>query len=151
MDKKAGSHPMEQAVRQLFERYEGHFNAGLKGEVDLPAVAALYADSFIAASPSGLFAGKNDEEFKKVTVQGFKHYRETGVQQMMVSDLHVSVIDELHGLARVQWSATYKVKGQEKIIAFTNVYLVRLEGATARVFGWITGDEEALLRRHGIG
>ena len=151
MDKKAGSHPMEQAVRQLFERYEGHFNAGLKGEVDLPAVAALYADSFIAASPSGLFAGKNDEEFKKVTVQGFKHYRETGVQQMMVSDLHVSVIDELHGLARVEWSATYKVKGAEKIIAFTNVYLVRLEGAAAKVFGWITGDEEALLRQHGIG
>jgi hypothetical protein len=150
MNKQASSPQMAQAVRQLFERYEGSFNAGLKGEVDLPAVAALYADSFIAASPSGLFTGKNDEELKKVTVQGFKHYRETGVQQMVVRDLHLSVIDALHGLARVEWSATYQVKGQEKIIAFTNVYLVRLEGATARVFGWITGDEEALLRQHGI-
>jgi hypothetical protein len=51
----------------------------------------------------------------------------------------------------VEWSATYKAKGQEKVIPFTNVYLVRLEGATAKVFGWITGDEEALLRQHGIG
>jgi hypothetical protein len=141
---------IQDAARELFDRYEREFNNGLRGQVDMAAVAALYADSFLAASPSGLFTGKNDDELKKVTAQGFKHYRETGVQQMVVSNLDVSVIDELHGLARVGWRATYKVKDSQKEIDFTNVYLVRIEGGTAKVFGWITGDEAALLRQHGI-
>lgn len=47
-------------------------------------------------------------------------------------------------------AATYDVDGAEKTIDFTNIYLTRLAGGQARVFGWITGDEAAELRKHGI-
>lgn len=151
MTNEAGTHQIHSAARELFDRYEREFNAGLTGEADLEAVAALYAEAFIAASPAGVFAGKNDDELRKVSAQGFKHYRETGVQRMNVRNLDVSAIDELHGLARVEWRAIYKVDGAQKVIDFTNVYLVRLEGASAKVFGWITGDEAEVLRQHGIG
>lgn len=151
MTNEAGTHQIQSAARELFDRYEREFNTGLTGEADLEAVAALYAEAFIAASPAGVFAGKNDDELRKVSVRGFKHYRETGVQRMNVRNLDVSAIDELHGLARVEWRAIYKVEGAQKVIDFTNVYLVRLEGPSAKVFGWITGDEAEVLRQHGIG
>lgn len=147
----AEAHPIQSATRALFDRYEREFNAGLTGEADLEAVAALYAACFIAASPAGVFTGKNDEELRRVSAKGFKHYRDTGVQRMNVRNLDISAIDELHGLARVAWRAIYKVEGAQKVIDFTNVYLVRLEGGTAKVFGWITGDEAEVLRQHGIG
>lgn len=151
MENETEPNRIECAARELFGRYEREFNTGLKGEADLEAVAALYAGCFIAASPTGVFTGKNDDELTRVTVQGFKHYRATGAQRMNVRNLDVSVIDELHRLARVEWRATYKVEDSQKVIDFTNVYLVRLEGSSAKVFGWITGDEAAVLRQHGIG
>jgi len=147
----AEAHPIQSATRALLDRYEREFNAGLTGEADLEAVAALYAACFIAASPAGVFTGKNDDELRRVSAKGFKHYRDTGVQRMNVRNLDISAIDELHGLAHVAWRAIYKVDGAQKVIDFTNVYLVRLEGGTAKVFGWITGDEAEVLRQHGIG
>lgn len=33
---------------------------------------------------------------------------------------------------------------------FTNLYLIRVENTKGKVFGWISGDENAELRKHGI-
>lgn len=151
MPNETSTQQMHQAAVELFERYEREFNEGLNGKADLEAIARLYASSFIGASPAGVFAGRNDDELRKVTVEGFKHYRATGVQQMKVRHLDVSPIDDLHGLARVGWSATYRTGDMQKVIDFTNVYLVRVEDSRGQVFGWITGDEAAELRKHGIG
>ncbi|BEP55501.1 hypothetical protein GmRootV118_27450 [Variovorax sp. V118] len=109
----AEAHPIQSATRALFDRYEREFNAGLTGEADLEAVAALYAACFIAASPAGVFTGMNDDELRSVSAKGFKHYRDTGVQRMTVRNLDISAIDELHGLARVAWRAIYKVDGAQ--------------------------------------
>jgi len=141
---------MHKAVKELFERYARNFNAALTAEPDLEAIAGLYAETFIAASPAGIMSGRNDDELRKVMAGGFARYRQMGTKKMEVSDLRVTPIDELHGLAHVDWRATYEVDGARKVIDFTNVYLVRVEGAKGKVFGWITGDEDAELRKHGI-
>ena len=57
---------METDVRTLFERYERVFSTALRGELDLDDLAALYAREFIAASPAGVMAGKNDEQLGQV-------------------------------------------------------------------------------------
>ncbi len=42
----------ETSVRALFDRYETLFNLGLGGDVDLDAIASLYAPEFIGAAPA---------------------------------------------------------------------------------------------------
>lgn len=141
---------MQQAVADLFDRYEQETNAALVGEPDLDAINALYDDAFIAASPAGVMTGAKGEAFTNAMTAGFAHYREIGTREMKVKNIQVEPIDALHALARVDWRASYDVGGARKDIDFTNVYLTRLADGRATVFGWITGDETAALRKHGI-
>ena len=40
--------------------------------MDMDEVASLYASEFIAASPAGVMAGKNDDQLKQVMAQGYR-------------------------------------------------------------------------------
>ena len=143
---------METSVRKLLERYERVFNASLHGDADMDEVAALYASEFIAASPAGVMTGKNDEQLRKVMVQGYARYRAIGTKEMRIQGLRISPIDEHHCVAHVAWRASYVRKDQaEVVIDFDVHYLVQQLDAEPKVFGWISGDEQALLREHGIG
>jgi hypothetical protein len=143
---------METSVRKLFERYERFFTASLHGDIDMDEVAALYASEFIAASPAGVTTGKNDEQLKQVMAQGYAHYRAIGTKEMRVQGLRISPMDEHHCVAHVAWRATYARKGQPDVaIDFDVHYLVQQLGAQPKVFGWVSGDEQALLKKHGIG
>ncbi|WP_382324137.1 nuclear transport factor 2 family protein [Hydrogenophaga sp. UC242_50] len=150
MTHQTGSPSMESLVNELFQRYEREFNRSLRGDSDLVAVANLYAKAFIAATPSGVVTGQNDDQLKRVMADGFERYRQIGMSGMKLQRLDISGIDDLHALARVDWTATYAIGNEKKTIDFTNAYLVRREGDTATVFGWITGDEEAVMKAHGI-
>jgi hypothetical protein len=141
---------MEQEIVKLFERYENTFNAALAGEIDMDEVASLYTDVFVSASPAGVSTGANDDNLKTAMKAGFEHYRAIGTRSMKVDNLRVTPIDQLHALAFVDWIATYDKDGEKIVIPFTNAYLVRLQGDAPKVFGWVTGDEQAELRA-GVG
>lgn len=142
---------MEASVRKLFERYERFFNKSLKGDMDMEEVASLYASDFIAASPAGVMTGKNDDHLKQVMMKGYERYRTIGTKEMRIRDIRISPIDEHHCLAHVAWTATFARKRQpDAAIDFDVHYFVqRLDGAP-KVFGWASGDEQALLKEHGI-
>ena len=142
---------METSVAQLFVRYEKFFNQALNGEMDLDEVASLYACEFIGAAPAGVKSGKNDEQFKQVMAQGYAHYRAIGTKEMRIRHVRLSPIDEYHCVAHVAWTATYARKGQPDVaIDFDVHYFVQKLDAEAQVFGWVTGDEQALLKKHGV-
>ena len=142
---------MENAVRKFFERYESIFNRSLGGDMDMDAVASLYASEFIAASSAGVKAGKNDDQLKQVMAEGYARYREMGTKEMRIRNIHVSPMDEHHCMARIAWAATYFRKDQPDIaIDFDVHYFVQKLDGEPKVFGWVSGDEEALLRKHGI-
>ncbi len=142
---------METGVRKLFERYERFFKQSLGGDIDEDEVAALYASDFIAASPAGVMTGKNDDHFKHVMAQGYAHYRAIGTKDMRIRNIRVSPIDELHCVAHVAWTATYARKDQPDLaIDFDVHYFVQTLDGKPKVFGWVSGDEQALLRKHGI-
>lgn len=142
---------MEASVRTLFERYERFFNQSLGGDIDQGEVAALYASDFIAASPAGVMSGKNDERLKQAMTQGYAHYRAIGTKGMRIRGIRLSPIDGLHCMAHVAWTATYARKGQPDVaIDFDVHYFVQKLGEEPKVFGWVSGDEQALLRKHGI-
>ena len=144
---------METRVRKLFERYERLTNQSLGGDLDLEEVAALYASDFIAASPAGVMSGKNDEQLRQAIAQGFAHYRAIGTKEMRIRNVAISPIDEHHCLADVGWTASYARDGRPGVtIDFDVHYLVQeLAGGKPKVFGWVSGDEQALLSKHGIG
>ncbi|MBZ7922236.1 nuclear transport factor 2 family protein [Ensifer adhaerens] len=142
---------MEEAVRALFTRYEATFGRALAGKVEMDEVLTLYASDFIAASPTGVTSGKNDDALRQVMAKGYEHYRAIGTRQMKLRDLRLSPIDDCHCMAHAAWTATYARKGQaDTSIDFDVHYLVQVVGGEAKVFGWISGDEQALLKEHGI-
>jgi hypothetical protein len=47
----------------------------------------------------------------------------------------------------VAWTATYS---PDVAIAFDFHYFVRALGGKQKVFGWVSGDEQALERKHSI-
>jgi hypothetical protein len=142
---------METSVRKLLERYERVFNAALHGDVDMDDVAALYAADFISASPAGVMTGKNDEQLKQVMAQGYARYRAIGTKEMRIRGLRISPMDEHHCVAHVAWRATYVRNDKPDVtIDFDVHYLVQRLGAEPKVFGWVSGDEQAVLKEHGI-
>ena len=142
---------METDVKELFERYERVFNHALGGDMDMDAVAALYASEFIAASPAGVMAGKNDDRLKQVMAQGYARYRAMGTKEMRVRDVRLSPMDDHHCVAHVAWTATYTRPDRPDVaLDFEVHYFVQKLDGAPKVFGWVSGDEEALLRQHGI-
>ena len=142
---------MEASVRKLFERYERFFKQALDGDMDMRGVASLYAPHFIAATPAGVMTGRNNDKLKQVMAQGYAHYRAIGAKDMRIRDLRLSPIDEHHCVAHVAWTATYARTGQpDTAIDFDVHYFVRTANGQSKVFGWVSGDEQALLKKHGI-
>ena len=142
---------MKTGVRAFFERYETVFNRSLGGDADMDAVTTLYASEFIAASPAGVMAGKNDDQLKQAMAQGYARYREIGTKEMRLRDVRVSPLDDRHCVAHVAWTATYARTNQPDVaIDFDVHYFIQMLGGEPKVFGWVSGDEEALLRQHGI-
>ena len=142
---------MEASVRKFLERYERVFNESLGGDADIGDAAALYASDFIAASPAGVMTGKNDDQLKQVMAQGYARYRAIGTKNMQMRDFRLSPIDDHHCVAHVAWTATYARKDQPDLaIDFDVHYFVQKLEGEPKVFGWVSGDEQALLREHGI-
>ncbi len=142
---------MESAVRKLFERYANFFNRSLGGDVDMEEVSSLYTSEFIGAAPAGVKTGKNDEQFKQILAQGYAHYRAIGTKEMRIRNVVLSPIDEHHCVAHVTWTAVYARKDQPDVaIDFDVHYLVQKLDGEPKVFGWVSGDEQTLLREHGI-
>jgi hypothetical protein len=146
-----GEQMMETSVRKFFERYESFFNQSLGGDTDMDEAAALYASEFIAASPAGVMTGKNDDQLKQVMAQGYARHRAIGTKEMRIRNVRLSPIDDHHCVAHVAWTATYARKKQPDVaIDFDVHYFVQKLDGEPKVFGWVSGDEQALLRKHGL-
>ncbi|HWL05465.1 MAG TPA: nuclear transport factor 2 family protein [Xanthobacteraceae bacterium] len=145
---------MEAGVRAFFARYESLFNRSLHGEDAQDAMdetAGLYAPAFIAASPAGVMTGRNDDTFRQAMAQGHAHYRAIGTKDMRIRAIRFSPIDDHHCVAHVGWRATYTCAAQADVtIDFEVHYFVQMLDGEPKVFGWVSGDEQALLRAHGI-
>ncbi|WP_416066466.1 nuclear transport factor 2 family protein [Rhizobium sp. ZK1] len=143
---------MEAAVRKLSEHYAHLFREALAGKTDIAEVVALYASDVISASTAGVMSGKNDDKFKQILASSYEHYRAIGTKSMRLRHIRLSPIDENHCVAHVAWTATYARKDQpDTTIDFDVHYLVQVLQGEAKVFGWVSGDEQALLKQHGIG
>ena len=142
---------MKDAVRELFERYARFFNRALVGHVRVDEGRSFYASSFIAASPAGVTTGTNDDQLQQIMELGYQHYRSIGTKEMLMRNLEVSSLDEHHCVAHVAWTAVYvRPNASDVRIDFEVHYFVQKLNGNAEIFGWVSGDEQAVLREHGI-
>lgn len=138
-------------MTQLFGRYRQFFCAALAGNADMEEVASAYTSSFIAASPAGVMTGANDRNFLETMRNGFAYYRQIGTKDMRIRHIRISPIDELHCMAHVSWTATYARKeGADVSIDFDVHYFIKKLDKEPKIFGWVTGDEQAALKQHGV-
>jgi predicted ester cyclase len=139
-------------ARRFFAEYADRFNRSLAGEhVDAREVADSFADHFVEASPTGVNGGKNGMLFRWIIPSGFAHYRKLGTTSMNIENVEVETIDPMHALAKVHWDSSYTKKdGEHDHIEFDVTYLLHFQGAKPKIFAYITGDEEKVLRDHGL-
>ncbi|WP_421398293.1 nuclear transport factor 2 family protein [Agrobacterium fabrum] len=142
---------MEASAKKLFERYERFFNTSLKGDMNAEEIESLYASDFITASPAGVMTGKNDDNLKEAMTKAYERYRVIGTEGIRIRDIRISAIDDHHCIAHVSWTANFTRKGQSNVaIDFDVHYFVQTLDGEPKVFGWVSGDEQALLKEHGI-
>ena len=142
----------ENTIEQFFKEYETQFNKNLLDDTSNGNdTSSAFADCFITASPEGIVCGKNDEQFLAAIPQGYEFYRLAGIRCMKIVATERTFIDILHAMVKVTWRSEYTNKaGVEGNITFDVTYLLRIEGESCRIFAYITGDEQAALKEHGL-
>jgi hypothetical protein len=140
------------AIQEFFTRYAARFNAYLQDEqLDVEEVTGAFAKCFVESSPVGVNCGQNDAGFRQVIPQGFEHYRSIGTTSMTITRLEVTSLDEYHVMAKVHWDSRYHPAGRDEIrIEFDNLYFLNLSSGEPKIFAYITGDEQKILREKGL-
>jgi hypothetical protein len=120
-------------------------------EVDMEQGASFYATAVIGAAPAVVMVAQNDEQFRLVIKQGFEAYRGMGTKEIFNRGIEIMPIDKLQCLARVSWTAVYDRGDYPDIsIGFDVHYLIQQVQETPKIFGWISGNEQDVLKEHGI-
>jgi hypothetical protein len=127
------------------------FNRSLGDRGAVEAIQAHYTDCFIGAGLHCVRCGQNDAAFTDTLRQGFDFYTSIGTKAMAVRGVTRTPIDELHQLAAVDFRAAYeKSSGETVAIDFTVTYFMASQEGTFKIFGFVSGDEMAAYREHGL-
>ena len=138
-------------VQKFFKAYEKIYNDAIAGNVDLNDVADKYSAGFVSVTPAAVMVGENGQQLKDMMGKGFEAYRAIGSRKMTCADVSVTPIDQDHCVAEVNWSGDYQRKDRKPVtIDFAINYLVEKRDGDLKVFGWISGGEQAEFRKHGL-
>jgi hypothetical protein len=142
----------ENLICQFFSLYEQRINEALMNppKIDIDATVGAFAEVFIESSPAGVITGKNDEEFRQMIPKGHEFYRSIGTTSMKISSLDVTRLDEFHWMSRVHWDSRYMKESVETRIEFDVIYFLRMQDLEPKIFAYITGDEQKVLKDHGL-
>jgi len=140
------------AIDHFFKNYEKGFQDALNGEsVNAEKVAAQFAEYFIEASPRGVMSAHNDKKFVASVPEGYEHYKQIGTQSMKIGDQTITLLDEFHAMVKIHWLSEYLRKDGKKVsIDFDVIYFLQKIGEQPKIFAFIAGDEEQLLKENGL-
>lgn len=143
----------ERIVRAFFEAYAHRTNAALARppRVDIKGMQDAFAEHFVAADPNGVQGGRNGLLFRLMLWWGFRTYRKLGTRSIDLTGLEVTSLDDFHAMARTEWVARYDGSvGDGEDIPFANYYFLQIRDGEARVFAYVTPDEQQALKTHGL-
>ncbi|RPD39728.1 hypothetical protein [Chitinophaga barathri] len=138
-------------IRSFFAEYERRFNDSLAGNpLDVDAMVADFAEYVVGSGPTGVMGGKNDESYREMIAKNEDHYRSIGAKYMKVKDVEVTELDDLHAAAKVYWDSGYEKDGKKITIDFSVIYILTFLHNEIKIFAFISGDEEKVLKEHGL-
>lgn len=145
---------IQQKIGRFFDNYAARMNGAL-GEspsVNVEEVAGQFASYFVEASPVGVNGGSNGAEFRAMIPRGYEFYRKIGTQSMNITDRQITPLDEFHWMVKVHWKADYLTRAEKReTIEFDVIYFVQiLNDEMPKIFAYITGDEQRVMREHGL-
>lgn len=145
--------PLETKVRALFDAYAKRADDALRDPPveDVDGLVNSFAAFFVESSPKGVVGGANDDTFREMIPKGYANYRAVGGKHMTIKGLKVIELDHCHAVADIDWDFAYTNKaGQSGHVTFTNFYFVTIVGGSAKIFGYVTPDEEQAMKDHGL-
>ena len=142
----------EQKIDAFFNHYGEVFNKAVTDSIpDIEPTAELFSTSFIAANPSGVNCGQNNETFRDAMQRGYAFYRNIGITSMEIVTKNITLLDDLHVMTKIRWKSNFiKKDGQRSSIEFENIYFTQEMNGQHKVFAYITGDEETALKEAGL-
>lgn len=141
---------INQEIRQFFSDYEQAFADGLAGKPDIKTTCGAFAHSFVEASQLGVQGYTNDNVFKDNIAKGFEFYRSIGTKTMVIDTMDITQIDAYHYQVKAHWKAHYTQVKLELDLEFDVIYMVQHLNNELEIFAYINGDEQLLLRKHGL-
>jgi hypothetical protein len=143
----------EQDVKAFFAAYEERANRAFEApdQLDVDAAAGAFTDCFIEAHPGGVICFKNDDAFREAYPKTIEMQRAMGARSMKIAAINVTPIDDLHWMAAIRWEARYQPPGKDEVVLdFSETYLVQTIQAAPQIFAYIAGDQDKLLKQHGL-
>jgi hypothetical protein len=144
----------EPVIRLFFEAYQARMNDALKDppKIDSAKTVAAFAKYFVGTNPSSVSGGRNGWLFRFMIPRGYAFYRKIGTERMEVRGLRVAPIDDYHAMAHTHWWSSYRRKSGEMVeIEFDNIYMLHIpQGGEPKIFAYVTGDEQQVLKDHGL-
>ena len=143
---------VDQKIRDFFSLYEKRFNEGLDGKTDLET-AEEFADCFIAADPHGVRCYRNGAGLMQSIPTEYEFYKNIGITSVKIVSQNITPVDDNHFMIRIHWVSMYKSKKMneaEDQIEFDVIYLLQYVREQLKIFAYITGDEQAILKEKGL-
>jgi hypothetical protein len=137
-------------IDEFFARYESNFNRGMGGNDVSNDVINSFSECFTESTPGGVNCAKNGKEFASKVKQGMEFYRSIGTRSMTISSTDITLLDELHAMAKVYWRYTYEKDRTEGHIDFHVFYFLTTVTGELKIFAFIAGDEMKALREKGL-
>jgi hypothetical protein len=125
-------------VGDFFGRYEEAMRAG-----DGQRIRPLFRDCFVAASPTGVFCGENNDTLASVIENGVAFYRKLGITDLQVLSIDERWLGPANCMATVHWQAL--VTGSDPM-EFDVSYLLHdgHDGGAGglAIFAWVSHEDE---------
>jgi hypothetical protein len=142
---------MEKNIHPFFAAYEKRFNDAINGALDVQGMADAFGPYFVEASPVGIQGGANDQNFHKKIPKGMEFYKKIGTHKMEITDEAVTTLDDYHYMVKIHWKAYYKNKDNtDLVIEFDVIYFLQDLNNELKIFAYITGNEQEVLRKNGL-
>jgi hypothetical protein len=143
--------PVNELIKKFFSGYETRFNDALNGKEDIEATVNSFTSCFMSASPAGVNCGKNDDSFREAIPKGSAFYKSIGTRAMKINSVEITGLDDLHYMVKVSWDSWYEKKSKEQVsISFDVIYFLQLKDNELKIFLYITGDEQKVLKENGL-
>ncbi len=147
------SEPTTPEIKTFFDQYIVRMNRALatSPKIDIDGMLSAFFDFFIEATPKEVRYQKNDEQLRTQLRDSVDFYRKIGTKSMNIRELETIMLDSVHSIVKVRWSAFYMKKEGETLTLYFNVtYLLRVVEGVIKIFGYIAGDEQKLYKENGL-